>query len=109
MTPARCFALAVLIGACCLGSAALAQDGMPGVPGPYSSPEGVSPYRTPMPTDAVPWYGCPDDEAYASPHPCKEKLFDGGFIRAEYLNWNIRDPGDVLLGAPVQGVPFPRD
>jgi hypothetical protein len=32
---------------------------------------------------------------------------DGTFIRVEYLNWNFKNPGSQLLGAPVAGVGDP--
>lgn len=35
--------------------------------------------------------------------------FRGSYFRAEYLDWNIEAPGDVLLGSQVAGVGDPRD
>lgn len=117
MTRARWFALAVLFGACCCGpSSTFAQYGGPGAyPGPENCPPGVSPYGTPAPlagVDPGDTWRIPDDSSspYAPYGP--EQKFDGGFLRTEYLNWNLSDPGNVPLGAPLAGIsdptqPFP--
>jgi len=49
----------------------------------------------------------PDDSSspYAPYGP--EQKFDGGFLRTEYLNWNLSDPGNVPLGAPLAGISDP--
>lgn len=36
------------------------------------------------------------------------RSYDGWFFRTEYLMWDFRRPGDVLLGAPQFGVADPR-
>lgn len=110
MTRARCIALAVLIEACSWGAIpGFAQSGMPAGPGGYPP----TPYRTPAPV-AQPeeWYGDQDEIVANSAPYGPARVFDGGFLRTEWLHWNLGDPGNTLLGAPVKGVdnpsqPFP--
>ena len=33
----------------------------------------------------------------------------GAYMRVEYLGWNIQEPGNNVLGAPIEGVADPRD
>ncbi len=57
---------------------------------------------------AGPWYGNYDDVAAAEvPGYRRKPIFENGYFRAEYLNWTISRPGDVLLGSPVLGNPDP--
>lgn len=111
MTRARCFALAVLVGVCCLGqAAAYAQSGPPvpmsGSPGPYYfDPNGGSPAGAgPAP---APWYGDPDEVAASNNRYGPLVVSNGWFLRAEYLNYNIANPGHSLLGAPVSAISKP--
>jgi Putative beta barrel porin-7 (BBP7) len=105
MTRARCFALAMLIEACSWGAVPVfAQPGMPGGPGGYPS----SPYRTPIPMDQpAEWYGDPDEVVAGSAPYGPARIFDGAFIRTEYLHWNLKDPDDALFGAPLASVDNP--
>jgi hypothetical protein len=101
MTRARLYALAVLLALCSLGhSAALAQSEPPisgyGFPGPASTPP-----------DGTPWYGNCDDIENMPPVLGRQVLVDGSFLRIEYLNYNFKNPGNQLLGAPVAGVSDP--
>lgn len=109
MTRARFFALALLIGACSGGAApAFAQSGMPGgAPGMYGAPGQYppGPYQNPLPVPAEP-------QLFTDSEDCLEgsaayqaaPVFDHAFLRVEYLHFNIKDPGNVTLGAPVKGV-----
>jgi hypothetical protein len=137
MTPLRRFALAVALGACSLGVAD-AQAQMPGPAGMPPMPAGMAPpptgaYAEPMLYDGPPLgYGDPGFSAYRTPQPLEgvqrpmsgwdvevpddgtmvghPKLFAGsGFVRVEYLNYNIRNPGDVLMGAPLADNAYPTD
>jgi hypothetical protein len=110
MTRARCFALAVLIEACSWGAIpGFAQSGMPGGPGGYPP----SPYRTPAPiAQPQEWYGDSEEVVSNSAPYGPARLFDGGFLRTEWLHWNLKNPGDNILGAPLSNVnnpsqPFP--
>ena len=119
MTTARRVALALLLGACSLGAtSAHAQYPAPG--GAWGAPEPVL-YNGPAQGYDDPGYGaCPPeqrltfhdglrtevpDDGLSLPHP--SFFTGGGFLRAEYLNYNISGPGDTLLGAPVLGNPDP--
>ena len=135
MNPLRRFALAVALGACSLGVAD-AQAQMPGPAGMPPMPAGMAPpptgaYAEPMLYDGPPLgYGDPGFSAYRTPQPLEgvqrpmsgwdvevpddgtmvghPKLFAGsGFVRVEYLNYNIRNPGDVLMGAPLADNAYP--
>ncbi|MFV0442002.1 MAG: BBP7 family outer membrane beta-barrel protein [Planctomycetaceae bacterium] len=48
------------------------------------------------------------DEDIAALMSAKDKL-RGSWFRMEYLNWDMRNPGNTLLGAPVSGISNPRD
>jgi len=116
MTRARWFALAVLFGACCCGSSpAFSQYGAPGPIGGQGAPAGVypgSPYQTPPPlagVDVPDTWEIPDDPNSPYARFAPPQKFDGGFIRTEYLNWNLSDPGNVALGAPLKDVYDPRE
>jgi hypothetical protein len=137
MNPLRRFAFAVAFGACSLGVAD-AQAQMPGPAGMPPMPGGMAPppngmYAEPMQYDGPALgYGDPGFSAYRSPQPLEgiqrpvsgwdvevpddgtmvgpPRLFSGsGFVRVEYLNYNIREPGDVLLGAPLSNNSYPSD
>jgi Putative beta barrel porin-7 (BBP7) len=98
MIRARFFALALLFGACCWGDRPVsAQEGYPG-----------SPYRTPAPMSGADWYQYPEDPPGPEYGLGPTSMFDGSFLRVEYLHWNLDHPGDVLLGAPVRGISDPR-
>ncbi|HLJ10721.1 MAG TPA: BBP7 family outer membrane beta-barrel protein [Planctomycetaceae bacterium] len=112
MTRARCYVLAVLVAVCCLGpSSAFAQSGpgMPALPGPYPPNPGYaeSPYETPAPLPYEPWYGDVGDVEASTNRVGPFVYTNGWYLRAEYLNWNIGKPGNVLLGAPVANNPDP--
>jgi hypothetical protein len=70
-----------------------------------------SPYQTPPPLEGVEpgdtWRIPDDPNSPYAPYAPPAK-FDGGFLRAEYLNWTLADPGNVLLGAPLKDVYDPR-
>ena len=114
MTRARDYALALLVGVCCLGHAsAFAQSGPPGsapnTPGGGAAGGGYSvpPLGGQDPAYGDPWYGNAD-EVEASINRFGPRVYvDKWFLRAEYLNWNIGSPGKVLLGAPVAGIDHP--
>ncbi|HTI49523.1 MAG TPA: BBP7 family outer membrane beta-barrel protein [Planctomycetaceae bacterium] len=64
-----------------------------------------SPYGTPAPiSQPAEWYGDQDEIVAATAPYGPQRIFDGGFLRAEYLNWNIGNPGNQTLGAPLLGV-----
>jgi len=112
MTRARYYALAVLVGVCCLGhTSAFAQTGppVPAYGGPQSNvdPSGAIPPYPECPTDGAPWYGTADDAQAAVQQHGPIIHFDGAFVRVEYLNYTISKPGSTLLGAPVAGVSDP--
>jgi hypothetical protein len=123
MTRARSVALAVLIAASPWAIApALAQPGPPGAPGyaPPPGPPGYAPppgpqgfagppgYGSPAPiAQPADWYGDEEEIIAASAPYGPLRMFEGGFIRAEYLNWNIGNPGNQTLGAPLLGVGDP--
>ncbi|MGQ0633120.1 MAG: BBP7 family outer membrane beta-barrel protein [Planctomycetaceae bacterium] len=105
MTRARRFLLALLAGVASIPALARAQA-------PYVVSGGspvVGPYGTPAPLAGVDaWDECVAnlpvrDEGAYGPLACT----DGGFLRAEYLNWNFSDPKNTLLGAPVAGIGNP--
>ncbi|MSR58347.1 MAG: hypothetical protein EXS05_11835 [Planctomycetaceae bacterium] len=107
MTRARCFALAVLISACPWG--AVPGYAQSGPPDGYALEQGDASPAVWQPGN----WTCDDCGTGRDPAPYgPARWIQGGFIRAEYLNWNLKDPGDGLLGAPVLGVtdptqPFP--
>lgn len=126
MTPARCVALAVVFGACWLGAAPchaqvpppqatgaypgpMMVDGPPGYEVLGGPPGAQNFYRTPQPMEGIPNIcdiEVPDDGTLLPP----PRIFAGsGFLRAEYLNWTIGAPGDVLLGAQPLNNPNPRE
>ncbi|MFN0051260.1 MAG: BBP7 family outer membrane beta-barrel protein [Planctomycetales bacterium] len=118
MTRARGLALALVVGACSwIPATARAQYGPPnGYPAMMNgSPmaEGSMLPGDPQGMTAPPggWYG--DQQDYQSEQaPARyssEPLFNGGFIRAEYLHWNLPDPGTTLLGAAVNNIANPTD
>jgi hypothetical protein len=99
MIRARCFALAVLVGASSWGaSSVFAQPGMPGgyAGGPYHTPVAMTP-----PPD---WYGESGEVVPAGAAYGPVQIAEGGFLRVEYLHWNLPNPGNVTLGAPLSGV-----
>lgn len=101
MTRARGYALAVLFGVCCLGHAsAFAQSGPPG-PTPYGY--SVYPNGGPDPACPEPWNGSCDEVEASINRFGPRVVVDNWFMRAEYLHWNIANPGNVPLGAPVAG------
>ncbi len=106
MKRARCFALATLFAAGILCSApAFAQGPMP-YPA-YGAPPATV-YGSPAPMEGVNfWDDCDNLAVRTEGAYGPLAIIDGTFLRAEYLNWNIKDPGDVLLGAPVAGVTDP--
>ncbi len=111
MTRVRCFALAILISVCCFGHTQIfAQSGQmaPGYgPGANFAPGGDCPPSPYQPFDPLPsspgYFGADEVEpSYNRFGPLLKT--DGGFVRVEYLNYNIGNPGHQLLGAPVAGV-----
>lgn len=105
MTRASGYALALLLGVCCLGhTSAFAQYGpsgpVPNAPGSYS----VYPNGGPQPECPDPWLGSTDEVEASINRFGPRVVVDSWFLRAEYLNWNIGSPGNVPLGAPVAGV-----
>jgi hypothetical protein len=110
MTQARGYAIAVLLGACCLGHAsAFAQSGTP-APAPAAANGGNSMSPTAGPEAEwcpEPWYGGCDEVEASINRFGPRVIIDNWFLRAEYLNWNIGRPGNVLLGAPVAGIDHP--
>ncbi|MBI3864814.1 MAG: BBP7 family outer membrane beta-barrel protein [Planctomycetia bacterium] len=108
MTRARCYALALLVGVCCMGPAqAFAQYGP--APRPGYGPGGPDcPIESSDPMTAAPWYGTGDDGVEPSINRFgPQARINSWFLRAEYLHWNIDSPGNVMLGAPVQDVSDP--
>jgi hypothetical protein len=118
MTRARCSALALLLSVCCLGPAPLyaqyAQGG-PAAPAAddsrlFPAPEGTSQADCPPfdpGADCPPWYGCIEEIQSSSGRFGPIPVASGWRLRAEYLNWMVKKPGNQLLGAPVQGVVDP--
>ena len=115
MTRARGYAFALFVGACCCWqTSAFAQSG----PAPDASGWGAagggypgSSWGGSDPAYLDPWYGNADDVEASINRFGPRVYVDNWFLRAEYLNWNIGSPGNVLLGAPVAGnlnpaVPF---
>src|SRR6185436_633119 len=49
----------------------------------------------------------PDDKGWAFGDTNLERFlkesFRHGYFRLEYLNWNVKDPGQTVLGAPILG------
>lgn len=75
------------------------QMAMPGAgmpmsagPMPYGGPPQPSSYGEYCPPDWVQQY-----QQGSSPLG-RRKVFEGGYVRTEYLNWNIGNPGDTLFG-----------
>jgi hypothetical protein len=80
-------------------------------------------YQVPTVTEPFPYLGQmatpPGGAWHRNPHAARnpepfpnlgrEPIFGKAYFRAEYLDWNIESPGDVLLGAQIAGVPDPRD
>ena len=101
MTTARRVALALLLGACSLGATS-AQAQYPAPGGAWGAPEPML-YNGPAQGYDDPGYGaCPPeqrltfhdglrtevpDDGLSLPHP--SFFTGGGFLRAEYLNYNI--------------------
>lgn len=79
----------------------------------YQAPSfaGTTPNFGQMPAAAGSWYGapCPEPLPGMGQGIGKEPAFRGSYFRAEYLDWNIESPGDILLGSPIAGVGNPRD
>jgi hypothetical protein len=102
MAQSRQVVLALLLGIVALAtSPVMAQSGAyappgGGYPGPYMM-DG-NPYACP-PGDA--WYGGWEEVDNIADPRAKRVWLDGGFVRLEYLNWNLRRPGNELLGAPT--------
>ena len=121
---ARCFTLGVLLGCCCWVAGSASAQPPPDASG-YYIPQPGPPAANGMPVpNGAPSYG-PQDGLYGSatygpdgtlcPAPVFQEdtsrnpfNFSGWFVRTEYLNWNFRKPGNVLLGSNVLGVPDPR-
>jgi hypothetical protein len=103
MTRARCYALALVVGVCCLGSTqAFAQYEPAPQPAPVPG-DPSQPFETPAPICPDPWYGTADDVEPSINVFGPQVRVNSWFLRAEYLNWNARLPKNVLLGAPVFG------
>ncbi|MBS0263318.1 MAG: BBP7 family outer membrane beta-barrel protein, partial [Planctomycetes bacterium] len=101
MTRARCFALALVVGVCCLGHVpAFAQYPPAAQPGPAMGYPG-QPFETPEPLSTIPWEGDGVEPSINMVGP--EAKISSWFLRAEYLNWNIGLSRQALLGAPVFG------
>jgi hypothetical protein len=64
-----------------------------------------------MPPAAGVWDGvpCPEPFPGGAVSAGREPAFRGSYFRAEYLDWNVDSPGDVLLGSQIAGVGNPRD
>lgn len=83
------------------------------MPMPYGGPQQMMP--PPQGNYGPPGDYCPPDwvqqyqngTAYKSSLG-RRKVFEGGYVRTEYLNWNIGNPGDTLFGAPVLNNQDPR-
>ncbi|MBI5761337.1 MAG: hypothetical protein HZA46_22735, partial [Planctomycetales bacterium] len=56
--------------------------------------------------NGAPYPGAPHE---GFPNLGRQPIFGRTYLRAEYLDWNIESPGDVLLGTQVAGVSNPRD
>ncbi len=105
MTRARCYALALMVGVCCLGQTqAFAQPGPGPQPG-YGPGYPTPPTEAPPPMGTTPWYGTAEDVEPSINMFGPQAKVNSWFLRAEYLNWNIGSPGNVPIGAPVAGVP----
>lgn len=108
------YALAVLIGVCCLGQSPLFAQFGP-APAAYGDQtglfpvdDGYSPVDQPLaPVAQAPWYGDADQVAEASGRYGPIPVSRGWRLRAEYLNWRVGRPGNQVLGAPVAGVTDP--
>lgn len=110
MTHARCVALALLMGAIWLASVPAQAQYLPpdAYSGPFTTADGTpvaSPYGAPMGGEG--WYACPPEGNCHDPATGYESWADGGFLRVEYLNWNLKDPGATLLGSSLINVPDP--
>lgn len=108
-------ALAALLGTMLWGaSPAAAQVAAPGgmYPGDPMAVQGAYPGGEVLqnPYDGSSYGGEWYDgaEPVAEPPAAYTPWLEGGYIRAEYLNFSFRAPGDKLLGAPVLGNPEPR-
>jgi len=114
MTRACRIALAVLVGTCWGAAAALAQGTAPPTSASYPAQyvgEPVmgmeSPYRTPIPFQGLEGWspGIMGQSAPADPTP----FLSNAFARIEYMSWNVKDPGNVLLGETLVNVAEPRN
>src|SRR5579863_1328936 len=86
MTRARGFALAVLLGVCCLGQAsAFAQYGPPG---PAPNGYAVYPYGGPDPANPEDCYGSADEVEASINRFGPRVIVSGWTLRAEYLNYD---------------------
>src|SRR5262245_28268596 len=111
MTRARCSALALLLSVCCLGPAPLYAQVGPAAPAYgdsrlFPAPDGSTSADYPPfdpGADCPPWYGCVEEIESASGRFGGIPVASGWRLRAEYLNWMVKKPGNQLLGAPVQG------
>ncbi len=78
---------------------------------PYGPASGYSPYGTPSPVydELVP--GNSQNDYYGDPMLDLTILdiVEDVWCQVDYLNYNIKRPGDTLLGAPLANVPNPRD
>jgi hypothetical protein len=89
----------------------IGPDGQPlvndqGFPAQYGEPGPRYYEGSPMGEDPQGWY-C-DPQEMQSMGEATHPWIDSWYVRAEYLNWTVSDPGDVLLGAPVAGIADPR-
>ena len=85
-----------------------AYPGAPVDSGGYGMyPDGGGYGGYPPPAQDVGWYGGYDEFAGSGQVAGKQPFLSGSTFRVEYLNWTIRSPGKVLLGAPILAVPDP--
>jgi hypothetical protein len=72
---------------------------------------GTTPNFGQLPARGTTWNGVPGPEPFPGmvASAGREPAFRGSYFRAEYLDWNIESPGDVLLGSQIAGVGNPRD
>lgn len=110
--------LAVLVSLCWFGSAtAHSQNIAPvyyngpttGGPPPQTGGPYIQQFDPYCPPPQAAGYGQGYEQGgEVAPGLGRQKIFDGGYVRTEYLNWSTSQPGDSLMGAPVLGNPNPR-
>jgi hypothetical protein len=102
MTRARCYALALVVGVCCLASSSAFAQYEPGPPPGVGPGYPGQPFNA-QPMSSPPWEA-PDHDVEPSINMVGPQVkVNSWFLRAEYLNWNTRLPKNALLGAPVFG------